>query len=254
MTGTIVRIERHERDFTILGNAFLQDNRLSFRATGLLAYLLSLPADWTIRVEHLARTRPEGKYKLRGAFLELQHCGYAVLEVVRGKKGVFGRQWRVFEVPKADQSAKAAGKIRGAPEELVFRTSGILNFGKTAQLQKPQTQQINKTQKRDDDCASLPKISALNWGAKAARKNFLALTSHFGIDAEQASELWLYLRRESWPVDKPINFLRACAERGPRHKSKTNSRQGKVRHDDEWQRIMDSQPSTFIDAEPRQHK
>jgi len=41
----IVRAKR-KTNFTIIGNTGLKDKRLSLKAKGLLAYMLSLPDDW----------------------------------------------------------------------------------------------------------------------------------------------------------------------------------------------------------------
>ena len=39
----IIRVIRHEQNFTVIDNACQRDLTLSFKATGLLAYLLSMP-------------------------------------------------------------------------------------------------------------------------------------------------------------------------------------------------------------------
>ena len=42
---TVVRVEK-TRDFTVMSNAHLRDRTLSFKAKGVLSFLLSLPEDW----------------------------------------------------------------------------------------------------------------------------------------------------------------------------------------------------------------
>ncbi|RIK03508.1 MAG: replication protein, partial [Acidobacteria bacterium] len=46
--GGIRRGPRLADNFTILSNAAINDGRLSFRARGVLMWLLSKPADWRI--------------------------------------------------------------------------------------------------------------------------------------------------------------------------------------------------------------
>ena len=73
----IVRTPRPDGEtFTVLSNAVLRDVRLSWRARGVLAYLLSLPDDWRITAEHLTRCAPEGRDAVRTALTELEHVGY----------------------------------------------------------------------------------------------------------------------------------------------------------------------------------
>ena len=42
-----IRQER-ERNYTVMDNTFLKDKRLSWKAKGLFAYILSLPSNWKI--------------------------------------------------------------------------------------------------------------------------------------------------------------------------------------------------------------
>ena len=42
----IVRSKRPEKHYTVLGNDIIRDQRLSWRARGILVYLLSMPENW----------------------------------------------------------------------------------------------------------------------------------------------------------------------------------------------------------------
>jgi len=69
---------RHSWDdqFTQISNHWLRDNRLSFKARGLLAYIESHTPEWNISVHWLAAQNPEGKEALRSAIAELELYGY----------------------------------------------------------------------------------------------------------------------------------------------------------------------------------
>jgi hypothetical protein len=71
-------ILRHRRrqHFTVLPNLVLRDHRLSFRATGLLGYLLSLRDGTPIDSTSLGEQRPEGRDAIQTAFRELRSAGY----------------------------------------------------------------------------------------------------------------------------------------------------------------------------------
>lgn len=71
----IVRAPRVQQ-YVHVHNDDVRDERLSFRARGLLIFLLSLPkdADWT--AEQLAAHTPETVEEVRAAMRELQANGY----------------------------------------------------------------------------------------------------------------------------------------------------------------------------------
>lgn len=50
----IIKIRKKD-NYTILNNKSLTDARLSWKARGLWAYLMSLPADWEVSVNDLVK-------------------------------------------------------------------------------------------------------------------------------------------------------------------------------------------------------
>lgn len=97
-----VRIVRHaaERDFTILRNEAIRDPMLSWKATGQLCYLLSLPSDWRLRLSHLAKQKKDGRDSTRAGFKELEHAGYMRIETCRDERGKFVETvWHVSDMP-----------------------------------------------------------------------------------------------------------------------------------------------------------
>ncbi|OZE95068.1 helix-turn-helix domain-containing protein [Rhodococcus sp. 15-2388-1-1a] len=63
-------------NFTIVPNRWLRDERLSRRARGLLAELMSHRQGWRISVKSLAESGPEGLTAIRSAIAELEELGY----------------------------------------------------------------------------------------------------------------------------------------------------------------------------------
>lgn len=61
---------------TLVPNAWMQDRRLSRRARGLLAELLSTHPDAAISLRSLADGGPEGLHAIRVAVNELEALGY----------------------------------------------------------------------------------------------------------------------------------------------------------------------------------
>lgn len=69
---------RHDWDdnFTIISNDWLRDERLTFKARGLLAYIESHTIGWKINVAWLVAHSVEGKEAIRSAIAELELYGY----------------------------------------------------------------------------------------------------------------------------------------------------------------------------------
>ena len=68
--------KRIDGPYTVIGNEAAQDSSLSWKAKGLLVYLLSLPRDWNIRLSELARHATDGIDSTRKAMDELLNAGY----------------------------------------------------------------------------------------------------------------------------------------------------------------------------------
>lgn len=96
---------KHSENFTILPNAALRDERLSYRARGVLMELLSRPEDWQTTADALARTakqqrgkKGEGRDAMRGAFAELKAAGYLVASKGKGESGTHTTELHVYDV------------------------------------------------------------------------------------------------------------------------------------------------------------
>lgn len=83
---TTLRVERRQR-FTIVDNSALEDERLSFKAVGLLAFLLSKPDGWTISYRQLASVRSDGEHSVRAGLSELEAAGYLTRRRIRLEDG-----------------------------------------------------------------------------------------------------------------------------------------------------------------------
>lgn len=94
----IVKIT-HENQFAQIANSTLRDWRLSFKARGILAVIISLPADWEITVEWLAKQgEQDGRDSVRAGMAELEKFCYARYVKDRAEGGkLAGGHWEVRE-------------------------------------------------------------------------------------------------------------------------------------------------------------
>ncbi|WP_363472811.1 helix-turn-helix domain-containing protein [Companilactobacillus musae] len=91
---------RRKTNFTIIGNTGLKDKRLSLKAKGLLAYMLSLPDDWKFYETELIEHSTDKRDSVRTGLQELEKLGYLVRIQTRAERGKFGQKdWQVSDEP-----------------------------------------------------------------------------------------------------------------------------------------------------------
>ncbi|MCM3197332.1 DnaD domain protein [Bacillus cereus] len=78
----IIRVKK-DSNYSVINNTGLKDERLSWKAKGILAYALTLPDDWTFHISELARHAKDGEDSLRTGFKELKELGYVKRYPVR---------------------------------------------------------------------------------------------------------------------------------------------------------------------------
>jgi len=97
----ILHIQKRDNPFAMIDRACLDDARLSWKARGILAYLLSKPDTWEVRTTDLvARSDHDGRDAIRAALRELVTCGYAELQPIQGEDGrMHGKKYLISEIP-----------------------------------------------------------------------------------------------------------------------------------------------------------
>ncbi|MQB72828.1 primosomal replication protein N [Lactobacillus reuteri] len=96
----IIRQKRKDR-FLVVDNKIIEDKRLSFKARGLLIYMLSKPDDWKFWTSELVkRSAKDGISSIRTALKELETAGYLIRKRERSSKGTFTSQdWILTDKP-----------------------------------------------------------------------------------------------------------------------------------------------------------
>lgn len=102
----IIKIKKRDDPYARVANSVLCDKRLSYRARGVLAYLLSKPSDWEVMASDVVNNGTEGREAIRACFRELKEHGYAKLMAGRGK----GRWWIICEDPNMESPETAISK------------------------------------------------------------------------------------------------------------------------------------------------
>ncbi|MDI9901282.1 replication protein [Rhodococcus sp. IEGM 1409] len=116
--GGIRRGPRRADKFTILSNEVVNDTRLSFRARGVLIWLLSKPVDWRTRSESIAaQSDKDGRDAVRSAMRELADLGYLVrVKMQDPETGQWATMSTVYEIPAdRDDSPTPENPVVGDP-------------------------------------------------------------------------------------------------------------------------------------------
>lgn len=102
-SGGIVRVSKRESGYTILDPYFLSDERLTWKAKGLLAYLLSKPSNWRVYIADLVKRSKDGRDAVYSAIKELETCGYVERRQTRDESNrITGMETVIYERPIID--------------------------------------------------------------------------------------------------------------------------------------------------------
>lgn len=86
----------------------LQDRRLSFKAVGLMSWMLSLPDGFDFSVSSIVATRKEGKDAIYTAMKELERAGYLSVDLnLHDARGQFFTIYHIHGKPIKMDEEKA---------------------------------------------------------------------------------------------------------------------------------------------------
>jgi hypothetical protein len=109
------RPKNHEHPYAQISNDMLNDPELSFKAKGLLSYLLAQSDEWEVYQSQLAELGPDGEASVRSGLKELREQGYLERNRLHADDGTFdGYEYIVYEYPtgsgKTDMGKPDTGK------------------------------------------------------------------------------------------------------------------------------------------------
>ena len=94
----VFKIEK-TNNYTVMSNYHLRDRNLSFKAKGMLSFMLSLPEEWDYSLNGLVSVSKESKKAIRNILNELKDNGYLVVEQTRGERGQYKYNYIIYEIP-----------------------------------------------------------------------------------------------------------------------------------------------------------
>ena len=158
----VFRIER-TRDYTVMSNHHLRNEKLSLKAKGLLSMMLSLPEDWNYTTRGLAKICKEGVDAIGGALRELETAGYIVRHQLRDRQGrISDTEYVIYEQPQPRQPGTPPDTEK--PAELNIEKSNtqksITHGSSTDSIPFRETAAVRPPERKGRDAMSLAEMES----------------------------------------------------------------------------------------------
>ena len=139
------RVERIPSQFATINKTFIYDSELSFKAKGIMTYLLSRPDDWEIYTSEIENHAQDKRDSVASGIKELVEKGYIERKQKRSGGKFGGYDYSVYEKPK--------GRIVTAEEKPQrFNRNGKSGNGKSNTTKNDITK--NNITKNDNNSAT----------------------------------------------------------------------------------------------------
>lgn len=147
----IVRVQKN-KDYTVINNASINDQRLSWKAKAIHVFMLSKPDNWTFYNEEIMKWATDGKDSFNSGLKELKKYGYVKKERRQGKDGKFDWVTVVYEVPQS--------QLLERPEKPSMENPHMDNKNKLNQGfdNKPNDQPYMENPSMEKPCAEKPSM------------------------------------------------------------------------------------------------
>lgn len=116
---TIFRVHKKNGDFFIMHKSVVETSKLSYKAKGILAYLLSKPDNWKVYLSDVENHSTDGRQAIQSGIKELEDAGYIYRKPAKdletGK--LTGWEWNVYETPSDGKTDKRKTRLTGNPSD-----------------------------------------------------------------------------------------------------------------------------------------
>ena len=98
---SIIRVVKNKNNpYLIVNKTSIDDNGLSWKATGLHIYLLAKPDDWHVYLSQLMTAKKDGKDSTSSAINELLENGYIIRKAIKNDGKYRGYDYDIYEDPR----------------------------------------------------------------------------------------------------------------------------------------------------------
>ena len=197
-------------------NATVNNKKLSLKAKGLLAYLVSKPDHWYVNYHDLVSSSTDGIKSVRSTIKELMTTGYLVRSQIRKENGQFGYyDFTIYEKPQIPK----LNKIKFPPYNRKRHTvKGHAEKGTLVITDKKDNTDNNNNTPPNDTYSELPHDVAsytkeeikelINLLSELGILNHKKLFSTFNISDIYKYSTWIKTRK--FKMKNPTGFLTAA--------------------------------------------
>lgn len=108
---SVIRVVRKESAFVQIDKSAIYDDSISFKAKGILLYLLSRPDGWKFYETEIAKNAKDGLDSVRSGIKELIEAGYIERHRTRNEKGYLDQyDYTIYEVKPIRDEEPYIGK------------------------------------------------------------------------------------------------------------------------------------------------
>ncbi len=134
---SIIRVQKNS-NYSVISNVHLQDETLSWKAKGILSYLLSKPDSWQVYISHLKNQSTDGRDATASGIRELINAGYISRDYTRNEVGqMTGRSYVVYESSFEQKAVNKGDKPK--TENPILDNPTLLNTDVKQTLKKTTT-------------------------------------------------------------------------------------------------------------------
>jgi len=146
----IMRVAKNS-NYTVMNRTALNDTRLSWKAKGIIAYMLSMPDDWVFYTTELVKHSTDGEKSFRAGFKELKEFGYVKRFPIYESNKITNWETVVYETPEDCSSALEPPLLAGNVQvqkvdvqnvqvrNVQVQNDALLSTDNTNYLNKPST-------------------------------------------------------------------------------------------------------------------
>ena len=116
MENVKIRKEKSTSDYTVIPNAYLRNKELSWKAKGLLTYLLSMADDWQVFKSDLTNRSKDGYEAMLGGWKELESAGFIETIRIKSNNLFAGYEYVVHDSPVVGVLQTTETRVPGNPE------------------------------------------------------------------------------------------------------------------------------------------
>jgi uncharacterized phage protein (TIGR02220 family) len=169
----IYRVEKN-KNYVVLNRTALNDERLSWKAKGIIAYMLSMPDDWKFYIEEIASHAKDGVDSLRSGIKELSKYGYVKRFPIRDEKTQKIIEWEtvIYESPQSKKPDREIPHMEKPYMENPQVEKPLMEKPTLLSIDELNTDELSIEELSID----IPYVEIINYLNDVANKNFRSTT------------------------------------------------------------------------------